>query len=144
MTARDFNHLRHDIKKLNQIFNLKQIIPFAIRGSNTLDLSVTNFQEFYKTRQYSAPILVCRITQLLKSNEKTVFNFPQHALPSKREIYGQVAVWQYDHLKEVDVSTLLDTMDTCVDKVSLFETIVKTGLDFILPVRSKTIGNPYK
>ena len=41
----DFNHLRLDIKKLNQFFNLKQIIPFATRGSNLL--IITNLQKFY-------------------------------------------------------------------------------------------------
>ena len=45
----DFNHLQHDIKKLNQNFNLKQVIPFATRSSNTLDLIVTNLHKFYST-----------------------------------------------------------------------------------------------
>ena len=43
------------------------------------------------------------------------------------------------YLENVDVPRLLDTVETCAEKVSLFENIVKTGLDFITPPRSKTI-----
>ena len=43
------------------------------------------------------------------------------------------------YLENVDVPRLLDTVETCAEKVSLFENILKTGLDFITPPRSKTI-----
>ena len=43
------------------------------------------------------------------------------------------------YLENVDVPRLLDTVETCAEKVSLFENIVKTGLDFIITLRSKTI-----
>ena len=43
------------------------------------------------------------------------------------------------YLENVDVPRLLDTVEPCVEKVSLFENIVKSGLDFIIPLRSKTI-----
>ncbi|PFX22641.1 RNA-directed DNA polymerase from mobile element jockey [Stylophora pistillata] len=43
------------------------------------------------------------------------------------------------YLENVDVPRLPDTVETCAEKVSLFENIVKTGLDFIIPLRSKTI-----
>ena len=42
------------------------------------------------------------------------------------------------YLENVDVPRLLDTVETCAEKVSLFENIVKTGLDFIISLRSKT------
>ena len=41
--------------------------------------------------------------------------------------------------KIFDVPHLLDTMETCGEKVSLFENIVKMGLDLIIPLRPKTI-----
>lgn len=43
------------------------------------------------------------------------------------------------YLENVDVPRLLDTVETCAEKVSLFENIVKSGLDLIIPLRSKTI-----
>ena len=43
------------------------------------------------------------------------------------------------YLQEVDVPALISSSNTCTEKVSLLETIVKTGLDIILPVKSKTI-----
>lgn len=42
-------------------------------------------------------------------------------------------------LEIVDISRLLDTVEICAEKVSLFENIVKTGLDFISPPRFKSI-----
>ena len=43
------------------------------------------------------------------------------------------------YLQEVDVPALITSGNTCTEKVSILETIVKTGLDIILPVKSKTI-----
>ena len=43
------------------------------------------------------------------------------------------------YLENVDVPRLLDTVETCAEKVSLFKNIIKTGLDFIIPRQSKTI-----
>jgi len=43
------------------------------------------------------------------------------------------------YLENVDVPRLLDTVETCTEKVSLFENIVKTGLDFIILLRPKTV-----
>lgn len=43
------------------------------------------------------------------------------------------------YLEIVDVPRLLDTVETFAEKVSLFENIIKTDLDFIIPLRSKTI-----
>ena len=43
------------------------------------------------------------------------------------------------YLEHVDVPRLLDTVETCTDKLSLFENVIKTGLDFIIPLRSQII-----
>ena len=52
--------------------------------------------------------------------------------PSKR-----VAIRAY--LEEVDVPALLDSVYSCEEKVSLLEELIKTGLDTVLPLRSKTV-----
>ena len=43
------------------------------------------------------------------------------------------------YLELVDVSNMLSNVHSCEEKTSLLETIVKIGLDSILPMRSKTI-----
>ena len=43
------------------------------------------------------------------------------------------------YLEEVDVPALLDTVYSCEEKVSLLEELIKTGLDTVLPLRSKTV-----
>ena len=135
----DLNHLRHDIKKLNQIFNLKQIIPFATRDSNTLDLIVTNLQEFYNTPVKRPNFGISdHATAEVQPKDRVQLPAARFAV-QKRDLRPSRCLAIRSYLKEVDVSTLLDRADNCADKVSLFETIVKTGLDFILPMRSKTI-----
>ena len=135
----DFNHLRHEIKKLNQIFNLKQIIPFATRGSNTLNLIVTSLQEFYNTPVKRPNFGVSdHATADVQPKDRVQLPAARFTV-QKRDLRPNSRLAIRSYLKEVNVSTLLDTTDTCADKVSLFETIVKTGLDFILPMRSKTI-----
>ena len=43
------------------------------------------------------------------------------------------------YLEEVDVKTLLDSKNTCEEKVEMLETIVKTGMDILAPKKAKTI-----
>ena len=45
----EFNHLQYDINKLNRIFKLKQIVSFATKGPNKLNLIPTGrLQETHK------------------------------------------------------------------------------------------------
>ena len=43
------------------------------------------------------------------------------------------------YLEKVDVPALLNTVYSCEEKVSLLKEIIKTGLDTVLPLRSKTV-----
>lgn len=42
-------------------------------------------------------------------------------------------------LEEVDVKTLLDSKNTCEEKVEMLEAIVKTDMDILAPKKAKTI-----
>ena len=66
------------------------------------------------------------------SNSKTAKDQSRDLRPSSR-----LAIRSY--LEKVDVAALLDKVNTCTEKTKLFETIVNTGLDLILPLRSKTV-----
>ena len=133
----DFNQL--NIASLNRSYNLKQIVKFQTRGSNTLDLVLTNLKELFKDPIKRAPFGL--------SDHVSVEVQPQarsHFPPSKQKVKSRdmrasnrLAVRSY--LELVDVASMLNSVSTCEEKVSLFEEIVKTGLDHIIPLRSKTI-----
>ena len=50
--------------------------------------------------------------------------------PSKRFAFRQ-------YLEQVNIQSLLDEKESCEDQVTTFESIIKYGLDTLLPVRSK-------
>ena len=43
------------------------------------------------------------------------------------------------YLEEVNIEIMIDSIDTCGSKVKMFEDIVNTGINSLLPVKSKTI-----
>ena len=43
------------------------------------------------------------------------------------------------YLQSVDVKANIDAAETCTEKVSVLESIVQVGMDFIMPLRSKTV-----
>ena len=43
------------------------------------------------------------------------------------------------YLYEVDVTAMIRAMTTCEGKVSMLQTIIKTGLDSILPMKPKIV-----
>ena len=43
------------------------------------------------------------------------------------------------YLEEVDISTLINSQRSCEDKEKLLELIINTGMDRLLPLKSKTI-----
>jgi len=132
----DLNRLNEATLKFN--FNLKQIVHFPTRGKRFLDRILTNLKDFYYKAierpkiglsDHSSveiqPKLRAKPSQLKKTIVSRDFR------PSKRhamQIYRE----------KVDVPRLLDTVETCAAKVSLFENIVKTGLDLIISLGSKT------
>ena len=135
----DFNHLRHVINKLNHIFNLKQIVPFATRGSNKLDLILTKLQNFYNTL-VKRPNFGLSDHATVEVQPKQCVQLPRgQFIVKKRDLRPSSRFAMRLYLQQVDVPILLGTVETCAEKVSLLDTIIKTGLDSVLPLRSKTI-----
>lgn len=135
----DFNHLRHVINKLKYIFNLKQIVPFATRGSNKLDLILTNLQNFYNT-PVKRPNFGLSDHVSVEVQPKQRVHLPRGQFTvKKRDLRPSSRLAMRSYLQQVDVPSLLGTVESCAEKVLLLDTIIKTGLDFILPLRPKTI-----
>ena len=133
----DFNGL--NVANLKSSFNLKQIVKFPTRGQNTLDFILTNLQDFYNNPDKRSPFGLSdhlSIELLPKSRAQ---------IPKQRKIVhsrdlrlsSRLAIRSY--LEKVDVPALLDNVNTCTEKTKLFETIVNTGLNLILPLGSKTV-----
>ena len=136
----DFNNsLFKKCSRLTNSFKLKQIVNFPTRGTNTLDPVFTNLKEFYGSPiqrpafglsdHFSIEVQPLKRTK--QSTTKTIIK-SRDLRPTKR-----LAIRTY--LEEVNIKTLIDCIDTCEGKVKIFEDIVNTGINVLLPIKSKTI-----
>ena len=133
----DFNSI--NIAKLKSSFQLKQIVNFPTRGQNTLDLILTNLQDYYDTPVSRPPFgLSDHVTIKVKPKSRAQIPKSRKMIKS-RDLCpsNRFAIGTY--LQQVDVTSLLTTVNTCTEKMTLFESIVNVGLDLVLPLRSKTI-----
>lgn len=70
---------------------------------------------------------------------------PREQLPStkftikSRDLRPSSRLAMRTYLRAVDVPVMIDSAESCEKKLSLLETIIRTGLDSVLPVRSKRI-----
>ena len=133
----DFNRLQ--TTRLRNNYNLKQIVHFPTRGKRTLDLVLTNLQDHYETPTQRPPLglsdhmsIEVQPKARIKSNSSTTTIQSRDMRPSKR-----LAMRTY--LEGVDLDTILNSADSCEDKTSLLEQIIKTGLDHVMPMRTRKV-----
>ena len=43
------------------------------------------------------------------------------------------------YLEQVDVSAMISAVDSCEEKVSVLQTVVHAGFDYVLPLKTKTV-----
>ena len=133
----DFNKL--NCSRLRNAFDLRQIVPFPTRGQSKLDLVFTNLSAFYDVPKKLPPFGL--------SNHDTVEVQPlarrdgqrNKILLKSRDLRTTNRLAMRTYLDEVDLSRLVGCKESCEEKTLALETIIKTGLDFILPLKSKTI-----
>ena len=133
----DFNRLQ--TTRLRNNYNLKQIVNFPTRGERTLDLVLTNLQDHYETPTQRPPLglsdhmfIEVQPKARIKSNSSTTTIQSRNMRPSKR-----LAMRTY--LESVDLDTMLNSADSGEDKTSLLEQIIKTGLDHVMPMRTRKV-----
>ena len=68
----------------------------------------------------------------MKSNNSTTTIQSRDMRPSKR-----LAIRTY--LESVDLDTILNSADSCEGKALLLEQIIKTGLDHVMPMRTRKV-----
>ena len=123
----DFNKLK--VTKLKSSFKLKQIITFPTRGSNTLDLILNNLHEFYNSPVQRPPFgLSDHMT--IDLQPKTLSQQPKQRLTIKsRDLRPRNRLAMHTYFKEIDVAAVVKTKDTCAEKLEIFQSILKNGLD---------------
>ena len=120
-------------------YNLKKVVNFPTQGERTLDLVLTNLQDHYETLTQRPPPGISDHMSIevqpkvrIKSNSFTTTIQSRDMCPSKR-----VAMRTY--LESVDLDTILNFADSCEDETSLLEQIIKTGLDYVMPMRTHKV-----
>ena len=133
----DFNRLQ--TTRLKNNYNLKQIVNFPTRGERSLDLVLTNLQDHYETPTQRPPLglsdhmsIEVQPQARIKSNSSTTTIQSRNMRPSKR-------LTMRTYLESVDLDTLLNSADSCEDKTSLLGQIIKTGLDHVMPMRTRKV-----
>ena len=133
----DFN--RMNVKRLRNHFNLKQIVKFPTRGENILDFVLTNMEKYYDNPGKLSPFgLSDHVTIEVKPKNRDVFPIIKSIIksrdlrPSKRQAIST-------YLEQVNVHSLVRSVESCEEKVTMLETIINIGLDFILPLRKITV-----
>jgi hypothetical protein len=133
----DFNKL--NVSNLKSSFKLKQIVPFPTQGPSSLDLIITNLQNYYDVPErrpafgLSDHISVEVMPKLRSMLPISRYKIKSRDLrPSNRKATGL-------YLKNVDISPLISNAPSCSEKAAILETVIKTDLDTIVPFKSKTI-----
>ena len=132
----DFNKL--NVSGFSRHFRLKQLVNFPTRGNNTLDLILTDLKEYYSTPdKLSSFGLSDHLTILLNlikpktrrtSQETRIIRKIRDLRPSNRTAFCTF-------INEIDWS-ILNQSQSCADKLITFETIIRTGMDILLPLKS--------
>ena len=133
----DFNKL--NCSRLRNVFGPRQIVPFPTRGQSNLDLVFPILSASYDVPKKLPPFGLSdhdtvevrplarqdgpRNKILLKSRDPRTIN--------------RLAMRTY--LDEVDLGRLVGCKESPEEKTLVLETIIETGLDFVLPFKSKTI-----
>ena len=136
LIAGDFSRL--DTRGFQNAFQLKQIVKFPTRGDRTLDHILTNMKSFYKNRPAFG--LSDHITVELYPLDRCEHpNANGRVLSRDLRETKKIAVSQY--LREVDILPLVQNKDLCEEKTQELENVIITGLDGIMPFKSKKVAS---
>ena len=133
----DFNRLK--TKRLQNSFGLKQIVNFPMRVKGFLDWVLTNLADFYKDPiQRPSHGLSDHMSVELQPRNRSSLSNSKITIKS-RDLRPSNRLSMPTYLQEVDAHTLVGNADSCEEKTSIFESIIQTGLNSVLPLRSKTV-----
>lgn len=133
----DFNRL--NTSRLLNNFGLKQIVNFPTRGTRTLDLVLTNLDNLYKDPIQRPPHgLSDHLSVEIQPKHRSQLP-PRRFTVKTRDLRPSNRLAMRTYLQEIDVSAHISAVISCSEKATALETIVQAGMDFVIPLRSKTI-----
>ena len=133
----DLNQLNSS--RLSPNFGLKQTVNFGTRGANTLDKVLTNLQHFYDSPQKRPGFgLSDHFSVEVKPKQRSNASRTKQKITS-RDMRPTNRLAMRKYLEQVNVAEMIKTASPCVDKTSLLQLTIKTGLDAIMPERTKYV-----
>lgn len=118
---------------------MKQVVPFPIRGQSKLDLVFTNLNAYYDTPRKLSPFGLSDHAIL------EVQPLEREKLPSQkivllsRDLRATNRLAMRTYLEEIDVCSLVGSLVSCQEKTDILETVIKTGMDILLPLTPKIV-----
>ena len=111
MITGNLNHLQ--TTRLQNSFKLKQIVNFPTRGVATLDLILTNINDFYDPPIKRPPLgLSDHLSKEIQPRESCSMNGTKIKIKS-RDVRPSKRAAMATYLQQVDVCPLIGAVDTC-------------------------------
>ena len=135
--AGDINRL--DVNSIKKHFNLKQIVKNPTRKDAILDLVLTNMHKYYKEPRLFPPFGVSDHNtdtaegSVRDSCRSTIFVSKRDKRESRKAQLGR-------YLGELNWPTLLSSTETCEDLVNVFNEVVHTGFDLLMPIKKVRVN----
>ena len=120
-------------------FNLKQIAHFPTRGKTTHDKILTNLQEYYDSPAKRPAFGLSDHSSVEEQPKQRVKTSQTKQTVISRDLRPSNRLAMQTYLYEVDVTAMIGAMNTCEETVLMLQNIIKTGLDFVLPMKRKTV-----
>ena len=133
----DFNNLNST--RVRNAYGLKQIVPFPTRGPSHLDLVFTNLNAFYDVPK-KLPAFGLSDHDTVEVQALARIHFPSNKSTLKsRDLRPTKRLAMRKYLEEVNLDLLVENNDSCEEKSNTLETVIKTGMDILLPLKSKKV-----
>lgn len=123
----DFNKL--DLSHFANAFGVKQVVPSPTCGQSKLDLVFTSFHAFYDVPD--ATVEVQSLEREKLPSQKIVLQ--------SRDLRATKRLAMRMYLEEVDVCSLVGSLESCQEKTDALKTVIKTEMDFSLPLTTNTV-----
>ena len=118
---------------------MKQVVPFPTRGQSKLVLVFTNLKAYYDTPRKLSPFgLSDHAAVEVQPLEREKLPSQKMVLQS-RDLRATNRLAMRTYLEEVDVCSLMGSLVSCQEKTDTLETVIKTGMDILLPLTPKIV-----
>ena len=133
MITGDFNRL--NIDGLLNHFRLKQIVKVPTRRKATLDLVLTNMHEYYSPPQAYPPFGLSDHNVVVATPVDGKRNINNRKVTMRRDLRtsNKAALGRY--LTQINWPPLLTPLVSCEEKWQVFQDVIHSGLDTIMPAK---------